>query len=198
MKHLFISCLGLVLFTGAAAAKTLDVSVVGTVNLENSRVSSSLGSIDSPGRLGLGFGALVGLPLHRHLALQPGLLLINRKNSVGSESFSFTRVQIPVLARVTALPIVSFGVGPYIEFPMGDIGYERNGAKADLTYESQGFDSTDFGLVASVGADIGLAPLIDLTFDLRYCLGLKDYDTLAADSRKWGGLLLLAGIKIGF
>lgn len=136
--------------------------------------------------------------LGKLLSLETGGLMVNRKYSMGTQSFAFTRLQVPAVIRVTALPIISFGAGPYAEFSMGDVAFENSttNQKLNLSYESLNFDSTDFGLVACIGADIPMAPLMKLTFDLRYNLGLKDYDNSASVSRKFGGLQFLAGVKL--
>lgn len=190
--------LALVFLFLAFNAQAFDLSIVGTANFESSRVSNLVGSVDASGKMGLGFGGLLDFEVGQTMVFETGALLINRKYQIGNIHSSFSRIQLPAMIRITALPIIHFGAGAYMEFSMGDVGVENatTGIKASSSYEFLNYDSTDFGVVASVGADIPVAPLMSMTVDLRYNLGLKDYDNSVAVTRKFSGLQILGGLKL--
>lgn len=190
--------LAMVMLSLAFSAQAFDLSVVGVANFESARYSNLVGSVDTSGKMGLGFGGLLDFDIGRTMAFETGALLVNRKYSIGATTTSFSRIQLPAMIRITALPIIHFGAGAYLEFSMGDIGIESSttNTKVNVSYEAANFDSTDFGVVASVGADIPVAPLMSVTVDLRYNLGLKDYDNSIAITRKFSGLQVLGGLKL--
>lgn len=188
----------LIIATLTAGAQAFDLSLVGTMNFESPNMKINGAPISPSGSTGLGYGALVQFDVGEALALETGALVINRKYTLGVDSLSFSRVQIPAVLRFTALPIVSFGAGPYVEFAKGDISKETLGVVREVTYGLQNFDSTTYGVILSVAADFPLAPLFSVIADLRYNLSFTDYDNTAipATDRRFGGFQFLAGVKL--
>lgn len=188
----------LIIATLTAGAQALDLSVVGTMNFESSKINVSGISANAPGTTGLGYGALVQFEMGETIALETGALIINRKYTFGPDFYAFSRLQIPAVIRFTGLPLVSFGAGPYVEFAMGDMSVETGAFKRSIPYSGRNFDTTNFGVIASVAADIQVAPLISVLADLRYNLSFTDYDnnTVPPMDRKFGGFQFLAGLKL--
>lgn len=177
--------IALTAFTLASAARAdFAISALGTVNFESPKIENSLGQkVDSSSSMGLGIGGLVSVSLNDSVDLEAGALLINRRFDIGAANYRFRRLQIPAVLKITALPIVSFGGGVYTEWGTED------------DYAALNYSSTDFGLIASVSADVPLLPLFALVFDLRYNLGLKNLDNTPNQSFHFGGIQFLTGVK---
>lgn len=174
----------------------LALSGVGTLNLESVKREFNGTAATTSGKAGIGLGALLTIPAGSLLSLETGALLINRKYESAGTTLAFGRLQFPLLLKFSALPIISFGAGPYLEMGFGDITQTTAaGASTNFTYDAANFDSTDIGLCASVNADLPLAPFFKLTLDARYNMGLNDLDRSTNDSLKFGGLQFLAGLK---
>jgi len=186
-----------VLLAASNAHALIGVAPVGIANFDSSTSSVSGVGVTLDGKVGLGLGGLVTVPFGPLLSLETGLLLFSRKHTSAFTTSSHGRLQIPAMLKITSLPIVSFGAGPYLEMAIGDVGLknEITGLESTVTYEALNRDSTDYGIAAAISADVALAPLIALLFDVRYQIGLKNLSRTASTEFKFRGFQVLAGVK---
>lgn len=188
----------------ANAASLLDLSFVGIGTFARPSISNASGSTSTSGRLGIGFGALAGFPMGKALGLEVGALYLPHKYSTNSFGFvgtetntSLTSLTFPVLVRITAIPLISFGAGPYMAFAMGDIASQTGTtAETTSTYSVSNMGTTDFGVMASAALELPIAIAARVLFDLRYQIGLSNVSQSTTFSFKYNNLFLMGGVKI--
>ncbi|MBC7690319.1 MAG: outer membrane beta-barrel protein [Methylotenera sp.] len=193
MNLIKISLLTLVLaLTGlvtnsAPAHAFAKLAVVGDFNFP--KLSNNSGS--SSGDLGVGAGALLEFDTSMITAFEIGALYHPRKFSAGGFSNTSKYILVPVQFRVHIVPMVVVGAGGY--FAKG-IGSSASLSFGGVTANgSGGTPDNDYGLMASAGLDLPLAPLFSLVLEGRYLLGLKD----VGNSTHWRDTQVLAGVRFG-
>jgi hypothetical protein len=117
---------------------------------------------------------------------------------------TITRVSywtFPLIGRLWLGDFLSVGAGPYLGLVSGNVTSENRTASGSVTSSlpasSQNIGTTDFGLVASGQMKLGLAPTLSLLVDVRYVLGLTDFDKTAAATQRWRDVMILAGLSFG-
>lgn len=143
------------------------------------------------GRWNAGFGAFVRGDMVPGLDLEIGASVLKRTyalNDLGT--MDFQTLEIPVMLRLTALPIFTAGAGLYGAFKLGN---QNNAAAiAGIAPTLKGFD---FGLVAAAGVEFPFGPA-GVFAELRYLFGLADLDD-GANSLQTRNLQGVAGVRIG-
>jgi hypothetical protein len=156
--------LALALFMGASASYAATISLVGTGDISN---PSNSGSSDSYGnKVGFGGGALMDFRLMERTAFEVGGLYITRKldDTTTGDVTQTHAIQVPVLLRFYLHPMISIGFG----------GYWAH-ASSDAT--SQGYKSSDYGLVGGAAVRFPLTQAMRLLVDVRYNDGLANVST---------------------
>lgn len=143
------------------------------------------------GNFNFGFGAFVRGDLVPGLDLEIGADVIQRTYGVnGIGDFNFKALEIPVMVRLTAIPVLTAGAGLYGAFKLGDTVQNPNPLVGAPTLK--GFD---FGLIAALGVEFPLGPA-GLFAELRYLFGLSDIDD-GANSLQTRNIQGVAGVRIG-
>jgi hypothetical protein len=158
----------------------------------------------------IAYGAFAGLSMLPGFQVESGFMLTPRKyratdSTSGVADTTSNQLIIPVLARFTALPLVSVGAGPYYAMGTGQVSTTVTpvgGSAGDpvLTdYDSTGgIKKSGFGLMASARLEIPFLPTISLLADARYLLDLSNRSVDSADTLKFKDLQLLVGASFGF
>lgn len=195
MKHL--SSVGLVLLglTVLAAPAYAGLGVLGTLTFSGAdgRDRNALNTTNpftSKGRLG--FGAFLRGDANYTANLEAGVNYTPRTYGVGTANGTITlpTLEVPLMLRITALPILSFGIGGYYAYKIGDATAE---GAIPLVYSPLNFNSHDFGLVGAVGVQFPLG-LLALLGEFRYMFGLSDLDPDPIGELKTRHFQFLAGV----
>lgn len=184
--------------TPHSAHAIVEVAAVGGTDLTFVSDSSTTSYSVKPG---YAFGAMGQLDLNPAMGLEVDALYIQRKYGYAAGPFSgdisAKYFMLPVLVRITALPILSVGIGGYYAQAIGDISGTLNGAEFTQSFSSGNISNSDFGGVASVQLKSSLAPFMSLLLDARYILGLKNISTVSGQDKKMRDFQALAGISFG-
>lgn len=197
--------LPLVLFTLSSAparADLLALSAVGGLNFSDLSVSSlPTGESTSMGT-NFGFGVLGAYGFFPGFAAELGVLdmprSVNLNDSAGKSISSVTGsyLEIPLLVRFTALPIISFGAGAYYAHTLGNPSVSvLGGSSVSANYPSN-YSQSDFGLEGSVAASYSIMPMISVFADLRGLLGLVNEDSSGATTQHYRNVEILAGVTL--
>ncbi len=193
----------------APRAQALDLAAVGVLTMPRHSTDALTPTQSLSGKVTPGFGGLLSVGMIPLLMdIQVGVLYAPKKFTItdsaatGVEtSLSYKALEIPVLARFTFLPIVSFGAGAYYAKAIGsvDTEFKTPASTTNLTvnYDQLKTNTSDLGLVVSVDAKIGLMPGFSLLVDVRQLWGLTNLDTGATTTRN-RSLEILAGLNFGF
>jgi hypothetical protein len=197
----------------APSAWAMEFAFQGGVGLfsQNPLPSSTTTLMSSSGRPAFGFGGTVAFSLIPYgLDLETGLLWMPRKYSVLSSSAlemsamttgAFQSLQLPVILRVTALPVVSFGIGGYFAHAIGDLLVsDYLGNLSTSGFESQKLRPFDFGVLASVRGGMPVAPLVTAFAEFRYLQGLSEQSEGGPGVRsiKYREAQVFTGASFGF
>lgn len=189
----FLSLLLGALCVTPRAAEAFQLGVYGV--LSKAGTSASPPAIPVPpeysGEWNGGFGAYLRDSSSLFLNMEIGAQVLKRTytpNNTGD--FSQTMLDIPVMLRFTAAPILTIGVGGYTSFRMGDL---TSTSGPVLTPNLRGFD---YGLVGAVGLEMPFGP-IGLFTEVRYYFGVTDMDRGASNfyTRQFN---VLGGLKVGW
>jgi hypothetical protein len=189
-----VGFISLMTFSFSSSAHALDIKGYGAVNVYNTAATDLAGAtVSTTAKPGFGFGAAGAIGIIPFiLEVDVGVLYMKRIWTQSSVDLSYATLQIPVMARVSAIPIISPGVGAYFATAMGDMSV----GSTTTTFASAGFNSLDIGLIGSVEAKFGILPMVKLVVDGRYLFGLTNSATTGdAKTREFQ---LLAGVSVGF
>ncbi len=212
-------CFTLVAIPGAFAQPNIGIGAKVGLNIANASFSPDLpAGITKSTRMGFMFGGVVEIGFAGPLSIQAEPMYVQKGNVVEGPLFVDQTTGFPVTGKNTSklalfeVPILlkaKFPAGPvkpYV-FAGPSIGFILSATETD---EPQGFpstdtdikstlNSTDFGLVFGAGAEFKVAPLVALTLDARYSLGLTDLSKgvpgeVTHTSVKTTGIQILAGV----
>ncbi len=151
-------------------------------------------------------GILLEFPLIAGLSLETGGLLLGYASKSIDSTINYdvetqwSMISIPVVARYSFLHFLSVGAGPYFSFAAGSKAKVKSVANGTTTTETEpdltSAAKSDFGILGSFGAHVGLTKSFGLFGDLRYLLGLKNMTDVAGVSAKYNHLLFMAGVTI--
>jgi hypothetical protein len=182
-------------------ATAFEIAAVGSLNLTSPNETQIVSTGTYASQMTIGFGALAGFEMTRAFLFEIGAIYQPRAFNNGFQNLSFTMLEIPFVIRFNPLPIVSFAAGGYVAYGLGNYSAQTVGAPTSqsIDYGASGYNRVDWGLVASVAANIPLWPDFSLLFDLRYYFGLQNLDA----NSEVGSLLfrdaqLLAGLRYSF
>jgi hypothetical protein len=181
----------------AGSAQAAHVNVLGGLTTQSP-------SSDVPG-LGSGagftFGATIDFDLNPLFEVETGLMSVGEKFSqttAGIETDMSTRaVEIPLLIRFSALPLIDFGGGFYFQKFNGTYSTSSPTFQDGSVDWNSNYKQTDFGTKISARLRIPVAPLMHFLVDANYKFGLVDLDK-GATSLKSRELGVLAGLAFGF
>jgi hypothetical protein len=208
----FIAMISVNALFAAPQTQAFELAVVGALNFPSVSVDQATTPQILSGTAGVGAGVLMGVGLVPELLdLEIGALYMPRKinfsgaagagaaavSTSGGSSFKY--LEVPVMVRFVALPLVSVGAGAYYAQALGDVSLNLNNANgttsdATDTYSGQGIKKSDFGLVGSVGLKFPILPTLDLLVDARYLLGLVNTDDTGLQTRKNRSFETLVGV----
>jgi hypothetical protein len=183
----------------------------------SSSTSDPPNPLEPQARPALGFGGLLGLDLtDGGLELELGALYKQHKvgqdddakltaagfSGVSELQASVNSLELPLVFRLTSLPVIRPGAGLYYSTYLGKGTLTFTNAAGNEVSTEVDFDSpstqsekTDLGALLSVQAVLPLAPTLGLLLDTRYKLGLKDTDK-SSDVEKTRELEVLAGVSL--
>ncbi|HEX9979835.1 MAG TPA: porin family protein [Flavobacterium sp.] len=116
------------------------------------------------GTTGFFVGGLVDIAISGNFHVQPELLYsmegAEADDDFTDEDYGVSYIRIPIMAKYYVMQGLSLQAGPEVAFKIGTDNEDVDAVIA----------STDFGIGAGVGYELGMG----LMFDLRYNLGLSD------------------------
>lgn len=204
-KLLGLAVLG-ILSIGTANAG-MAVNVLGGLNYNKNSISpeDTTQTISSKG--GLTYGATFEFSMVPMFSIELGALSVARVNkydlgATGVATTTSRGLEIPLMFRFTALPILDFGIGGYYaktpkKYKVSDstiVGFPDGEYDIDPTE----VESSDYGVRASVRGKFPVAPMIKILVDVNYSMGMKDIDKDPAVTEKNREFALLAGASFGF
>ncbi|MDO8549041.1 MAG: porin family protein [Ignavibacteria bacterium] len=219
-KALFtILTVSLLLSSSSLAQFGFKIGPKAGINLANLSFDPDLQSgIEKSSKLGFKFGAAVELGFIPMFAVQiepmyvqkgakvEGPIFVDQNNQPvnGSVTFNATFIEIPILLKLK-IPTPG-GISPYF-FVGPDIGILLS---SNQEFEAPGFNqendtkettsSIDFVLDIGAGVGFSVGPIVVLTFDARYALGLSDLNDNPQNSNqsiKSTGIQILVGAMFG-
>lgn len=188
-------------------ARAFGLDLLGGLNRSQPSVSSP-GLTDLTTKAGstATYGAFLDFRLDRAFSLETGVQVLPRTyvTDVPSLLTGYTStiryLEVPLLLRFNALPLLSFAAGGYFAQGIGDtelVGRVGGTQIAVIqSIESASIRKQDYGLLGSVRIELPLAPAIRLLVDGRYLYGLRNVDT-SGGSLKWRDLQLMGGLGFG-
>lgn len=187
----------------SAPAQAFDLSVLGGLNFYNPSETGAI-AIDTSSKAGLTYGAYLGWMNTPGTTLEIGLLKVKRKYGFKSGttdlSSSGSAIEIPLMLRLTMIPMLSFGGGVYYAHvsQTETIDGRILGVAVNTKRENSDFRQDDFGLRLSARFEMPLAPLVKLLLEGNYVHGLRDLTVSNTTERKNRELQLLTGVQLGF
>jgi len=120
---------------------------------------------------GVGFSAGLGMKISLPLlpiTVAPEVLIDMRNVGADKGDATFTEwaLEVPVLVRLSLLPILYLEAGPTLAIDLSASGEDELGNEYD--YDSDALETVEFGLAFGVGT--GIVPFVDI--DFRVNLGL--------------------------
>lgn len=170
-------------FVALPKAHASGIGVYGAFNL----TGTSSAPATYGGKFNLGFGAFVRGDMIPGLDLEIGATVLKRTYDTNPGTFDFQTLEIPVMLRVTAIPVLTLGGGIYGAFKLGSI--TNNGGTPPAL---KGFD---FGLCLAGGVEFPLGPA-GLFAELRYLFGLANLDD-GGGTFQTRNVQGIAGVRIG-
>lgn len=169
MKKTIIVCALCVLSMSTVFAQGFGVGLKGGLNF-----SSIDGIEDNSSRTGFHFGAYGRVNLTKSLGIQGEALysIQGSKATIGNvkETIDANYLNVPILLRISPLPILNFHVGPQFGILLSE---------SEIAADT--FKGSDVSLAVGAGIDLPLG----LNFALRYVKGLSDIsDVGGTDSFK--------------
>lgn len=123
--------------------------------------------------VGSGFGFNAGISAKLAIpfvALVPEVLIdmrnITEESKLGDITTTEWALEIPIMARLSLLPILYLEAGPTLAFNLGVSSEDDNGN--EIEYDDDAFESFEFGLAFGLGT--GIIPFLDV--DFRMNMGL--------------------------
>ncbi|MBV7440469.1 PorT family protein [Weeksellaceae bacterium TAE3-ERU29] len=176
MRNLVLSVI--IAFAGIAFtnAQSLQFGVRGGYNYSNLRGETS-SKLDLKAKNGYHIGIFTELPLSSKMSIQPEILYSTQGASnvfQEGDELKTQNINIPVLFKYYLVEGFNFQVGPQVSFNTGS-EYDFNKSGADKLWNDVKTGDTTKGL--NYGAVFGLGykvPIIGITLDARYALGLNN------------------------
>lgn len=176
---------------GSAPVHALEVIGVGGLNFHSPSVERTGTSVDSA--TGIALGAYLGWGLFPGFGMETGVISTRRKmtlNVSGVEQKSrYAAIEVPLMLRFTALPVLSFGGGIY---------HARNSRKINGDTEDANRKRGEFGTRLNARFTLPLAPLVGFVVEANYLLGLTDIDLDPNSSFKTREIQALVGVSVSF
>ena len=115
-----------VLFAVQPIASQADIAVLGGLNMSNPTfynvATGNTLTVNSSSNAAFSFGALIDTSMIPGFNLEGGVLLYNESiNLTSTSGYKTTKLHLPAMFRVTALPFISAGAGFYLDLGMGDV-----------------------------------------------------------------------------
>ncbi|MCM2323628.1 MAG: porin family protein [Oligoflexia bacterium] len=195
------------LLASSHAASAFELGAYGGLNFEGSALSPATNPLSAKSSLAL--GATVGMDMVPMLiSIETGLYMVERKMggalplgvslTAGVDpttySLSYNALEIPLIARFKPIPFLSPGIGVFYSWDTSKQTTEYTNPAGNQVKSENPVSRTDYGLIGSVQARMPLVPLLSLTVDARYLIGLKDNGYDNANTLKLREFQLLGGL----
>jgi len=202
--HLIPAALAALAFGTAAPAHAIELTVLGGLNLHSSSVDPEAAGTETGGGTGAAFGALIGWEFIPAFGLETGALFVKKDNNVKATGTdletSHGAIEVPLMLRFTALPILSVGGG--LVYTRNSRTTSREGtllsASVNDEIEAAALKRNEWGARLNARIGMPLVPLVSAVLDLNYVLGLSDIDLDPNASSKTREFQVLVGASIGF
>lgn len=175
----------------SSSAQALEVIGVGGLNFHSPSVDKSGTSSDSG--TGLAAGVYLGWDLFPGFGMETGAIIARRKmtlNVSGAEQkVHYGSIEVPLMLRFTALPVLSVGGGLY---------HARNNRKTNSGADDAGRKKGEFGTRLNARFTLPLLPLFGFVIEANYLLGLTDIDLDPNSSIKTREIQGMVGVSVGF
>jgi hypothetical protein len=112
---------------------------------------------------------------------------------------SFTYVQVPLLLKFTPVSWLSFGVGAYGGYALGDVSNTGPAGDAQLAYADLGYTRLDWGAAGSFGVQFRIRGPIAFFLDGRFMYGLQNIEAepVGGSVSQWMEASVWGGLRIG-
>ncbi len=151
--------------------------------------------------LTIGLGGFVEFQMFKGLSLETGILYgargFNQIYSDATSTLTLNSIQIPLLLRARFAKQISVGMGPYFSHAVGSYHSTTDGLTEDIPFSFSTFGADDYGMIASLRFQIGLAFSTSLILDARYVLGLQNISHYEGVSVYLRDVQALGGIRFG-
>jgi len=183
----------------------MHVNVMGGMNFATYDGSSSA-STSYSAKGAISGGSTIDFGIAPVISFETGLLSIGQStkstvSGLGELTQVSRALEIPLMLRFDALPLLSLGVGGY--YAMINSKYKIQGSTIALlpdgeyTIDKSQNETTDYGLRFGGRLLLPLAPMVRALIDASYDMGLKDLDKGASTS-KTKQYALMVGASFGF
>ena len=189
MKKLLTLILAGALYVGSAQAAHVNVLAGLT------RANPDTG-IPSSSSTAVSFGATLDFAILPFFDVETGLMSVGVKYGYGSTDVKTRAMEIPLLLRFTAIPLVDFGAGAYFQKYNGTYSSTTSGVETTGISWAPGTKQNDFGAKVSARLLLPLAPFTHFIVDANYKLGL--FNLAQVGTFKTRELGVLVGLGFGF
>ena len=180
-----------IIVSSFAALPTANAAGIGVYGVAGLSGTASTPPPTYGGKFNAGFGAFVRGDMIPGLDLEIGATLLKRTYNLNDlATFDYQTLELPIMLRVTAIPILTVGGGIYGAFKLGS--QTTDPAVAAVAPTVKGFD---FGLVGALGVEFPFGPA-GVFAELRYLFGLTNMDD-GGGSFQTRNMQGIAGVRIG-
>ncbi len=194
----------LVLFSGASSFALIDVEAVGGISIASQKSDIVGPTLTSKNFNAYGVLTNVRLPM-MSLGIMTGALYTelgsHAENGASKVDEKVPYVQIPVVLDLWFHNVLAIGVGGYYGIPAGNVvdsSATGTYTNQSITFAQANYATKDYGAIAHLALKAHVTPLLFLSLDGQYQIGLANVTTIVNQSVKNSTILAMAGIGIGF
>lgn len=188
----------------------MHLNVMGGMNFANITVEPAVATTTYSAAGAISGGVTLDFGIAPMLAFEIGALSVGQSVKITSTAVgatgSYTRTQraieIPVMFRFTALPMLDLGVGGYYGMLPSKYKIEKSTitgvTDGEYTVDKDTYETTDYGLRFGARFLLPMTPMARFLVDASYNMGLKDIDKTAAGKQKGKEYSIMAGASFGF
>ncbi len=202
---IFLTILGASFTTARAAeGKSSQIKLLGLYNMAMVKNDPADSSLVYTNQGGIGGGASLELGLGQRFTFEIGafytpylfkVVVANLESDITSR---WNMIHIPALFRLNIGSVVSLGVGGYYGLGIGKAHTEGTLVGVAFTDDSDLSDNqkSDYGALGSLEIKFRLGSHINLVFEGRYLMGMKNVSSSTTSTQKISHVQGLAGLGI--
>jgi hypothetical protein len=194
----------LLFFSASSSFALIDVEAVGGISIANQK-SDVVGPTLTSKNFNT-YGALTNFRLPMmSIGIMTGALYTelgsHAENGVSKVDEKVPYIQIPFALDLWFHNILAIGIGGYYGIPAGNV-VDSNATgiytNQSISFAQANYATKDYGAIAHMALKAHVLPLVFLSLEGQYQIGLANMTTLANQTVKNSTILAMAGIGIGF